>query len=131
MGRFDAGRVLFGFCIVESMKKISKNEAHEFKNSDVCIALEYPLHDSEINIAEITITGRYPDAGRVMNQKCKEVAFVMEGSGKAVVDDREVSLSKGDAVLIEVGEKIYWQGNLTLLISCTPAWSSEQYTHID
>ncbi len=113
------------------MKLIPKGQANEFKNSDACVAFEYPLNDSAINIAVVVVNGRYPDKGCVMNEECKEIAFVMEGAGNVFIDDKEVKLEKGDAVLIEPGEKICWEGNLTMLMSCTPAWTPRQHKHIN
>ncbi len=113
------------------MKIVHVNETKELKNSDVCIAHEYSIDDPDINIATIIITGRYPAMGRAMNSKCKELGYVAEGSGKVFVDDKEITLEKGDVVLIEPGEKFYWDGNFTLLMSCTPAWTPEQYKYVN
>lgn len=113
------------------MKLIHKEQAQEYKNSSTCVAYEYALNDPAINIAVVTISGRYPDIGRVMNEKCKEIAFVMEGTGTVFINENEVSLKKGDVVLIEPKEKIYWEGNLTMLMPCTPAWTSDQHKQID
>jgi mannose-6-phosphate isomerase-like protein (cupin superfamily) len=112
------------------MKIIRSNDTQEFKNSDTCVATEYEFNDPAINIAVVKVTGRYPDSGRVVNEKCKELVFVLEGSGKIFIEEKEILLQKGDAVLIEPLEKIYWEGNLTMVIPCTPAWSSDQHTYI-
>lgn len=63
------------------MKVVFKNQTHEFKNSNVCIAIEYPLGDKDINGAVIKLKGRYPGKGWVVNLKCKELAYVMKGNG--------------------------------------------------
>lgn len=54
------------------MQIIHKEQTKEFKNSDVCIATEYPMTDKDINVAVVVITGRYPEKGRVMNEVCKK-----------------------------------------------------------
>jgi len=113
------------------MKIVHKNQTETFKNSDVCIATEYSLGDSDINGAVIELKGRYPDTGRVVNKKCKELAFIIEGSGKVVVEKKEVKLYKGDLVLIEPGEKYFWEGNLTMFVPCTPAWYPEQHKKVE
>jgi len=112
------------------MKVVHKNQTKEFKNSDVCTATEYPLGDKDINGAVIELKGRYPDKGRVVNLKCKELAYVVKGSGRVVVEGEEVELNKGDVVLIEPGEKYYWEGNMTMLVPCTPAWYPEQHKEV-
>ena len=45
------------------MKIIRRNQAEEFKNSNACKAIEYPLEDKDINGAIFELNGRYPDKG--------------------------------------------------------------------
>ena len=113
------------------MKKISKKETEEHKNSDVCLAIEYPLGDKDINGAVIQLNGRYPDKGRVVNEKCKELAYIISGSGRLVVEDKEVELGEGDLVLIEPGEKYFWKGKMTMFVPCAPAWYPGQHKEIE
>jgi mannose-6-phosphate isomerase-like protein (cupin superfamily) len=109
------------------MKEAKLERAKEFKNSDSCIALEYPLGDEDINAAVIKLNGRYPETGRAVNTNCKEMGYIVEGTGKLGVEDKTVELKKGDVVLIEAGEKYYWEGNLIMFMPCTPAWTPEQH----
>jgi len=113
------------------MKVVHKNQAKEHKNSAVCIATEYPWGDKDINGAVIRLTGRYPDEGRVVNRECKELAYVISGSGRLVVEDREVGLGEGSLVLFEPGERYFWEGNLTMFVPCTPAWYPEQHSEVE
>lgn len=113
------------------MKIIHKNETKIFKNSEVCTAVEYPMGDKDINGAVIELSGRYSDKGRTMNEKCKEMAYVMSGSGKIVIEDSEIQLNEGDLVLIEPGERFFWEGIMILFIPCTPAWSLEQHKQVE
>jgi mannose-6-phosphate isomerase-like protein (cupin superfamily) len=112
------------------MKIVHKNQTKKFKNSDVCTAVEYPLGDKDINGAVIELEGRYPDKGRVVNLKCKELAYVIKGSGKVLVEGKEVVLNEGDMVLIEPGEKYYWEGKMTMFVPCVPAWYPEQHEEV-
>lgn len=112
------------------MKFIKNTDSVLHQNSDECIAYEYPLNDKDINIALVEVNGRYPDSGKVFNEECKEIAFVIEGNGKVVVNEKEILLEKGDSILIEPKEHIYWQGNLKMLMSCSPAWAPEQHKTI-
>jgi mannose-6-phosphate isomerase-like protein (cupin superfamily) len=112
------------------MKVLRKDQVERHKNSEVCVATEYPLGDEDINGAVIELTGRYPDKGRVVNEKCKELVYVIEGSGKLVVEGKEIELNKGDMVLIEPKERYYFDGNLTMFVPCTPAWYPEQHKEI-
>lgn len=112
------------------MKVIHKNQTNEFQNSEVCMAIEYPSGDTDINGSVIKLNGRYPTTGKVVNLKCKEMAYVISGSGKLVVEGKEVSLQEGDLAVIEPEEKYFWEGVLTMFVSCTPAWYLEQHQKV-
>ncbi|MFH1089678.1 MAG: cupin domain-containing protein [Candidatus Uhrbacteria bacterium] len=113
------------------MKIIHENQTEKFKNSENCTAIEYPLGDKDINGAIVKLTGRYPDKGRVVNLKCKELCYVIEGSGRIVIDNQEVALCQGDLILIELGEKYFFDGNLTIFVPCVPAWYAEQHIEVE
>ncbi|MBX9831271.1 hypothetical protein K2X40_04910 [Candidatus Babeliales bacterium] len=109
------------------MRIVSKNQAIAHHNSPDCAVLEYPFGDPDINGAVSRLNGRYPAQGFVTNTSCKEMAYVIEGSGKLVVESTEYCFSKGDMLLIAAGEKYYWEGHMTLFLACTPAWYPEQH----
>lgn len=113
------------------MKVITKNQTHEYKNNEACVAFEYPLNDKDINGAVIEIKGRYPNKGRVVNNKCKELSYIINGSGKVVIEQEEVILREGDLILIEPGERYYWDGNMTMFVSCVPTWYVEQHQEVE
>jgi quercetin dioxygenase-like cupin family protein len=108
------------------MKISFKHQAIQKQSNDVCIITEHPLGDETINFALAEVSGRYPTTGYALNHQSKELVHVHEGSGKVVIEGKEHSVQKGDLVLIEPGEKFYWDGMLTLSISCTPAWTEKQ-----
>ena len=112
------------------MKIIYKDQAKTFRNSDVCVAIEYPMGDKDINGATIELNGRYPDTGRVVNEVCKELVYVIEGTGILAVEGEEVQLAHGDLALIEPGEKYFFDGKLKLFVPCVPAWYPEQHKNI-
>jgi mannose-6-phosphate isomerase-like protein (cupin superfamily) len=113
------------------MKIIKKTQTSIHKNSENCTAIEYPLGDKDINIAIIELNGRYPTKGRVVNNKCKELSYILKGSGKITIEDTEIELNEGDTVLVEPKEKYYWDGNMTLVVPCTPAWYPEQHEEVE
>ncbi len=112
------------------MKTIKLEQTIKNKNSDVCTAIEYPLRNKDINVAVIKLNGRYPDSGRAVNTVCKELAYIINGSGKLIVEGQVIELKKGDLVLIEAGEKYYWISDMEMLVPCVPAWYPEQHTFI-
>ena len=113
------------------MKVVHKDQTERLNVSENCIAIEYPLGDKDINGAIVELTGRYPNTGRVVNLKCKELAYVIQGSGRIVVENEEINLKEGDLILIEPGEKYFWDGNLTIFTPCTPAWYPEQHKEVE
>ena len=113
------------------MKIIKKSQAKSFQNSLVCIAYEYSLGDKDLNASVIELNGRYPDSGRVVNEVCKEIVHVIQGSGKVVIDGKEVELHTGDQLLIEPNEKYYFDGNMTFIAPCAPAWYPEQHKEVE
>lgn len=110
-----------------NMKFISKEKAITRNNSKDCVAIEYPIGDQSISFAIIELKGKYPDNGFAVNTKCKELVYVMKGKGKLVVGEKVIKLKKGDLVLLYPEERFYWQGTLTLLMPCTPAWYLKQH----
>ena len=113
------------------MKKISRQEVKRIEASDFCTITEYPLGDKDINASIAKINGRYPEKGRVVNTECKELVYVIEGGGKVVVEGEEYGFEKGDVLLIESGEKYYWEGDMEIFMPCTPAWYPEQHEEVD
>lgn len=112
------------------MKLISKEQSVLRRNSEICLVTEYEIGDSDLDFAIVTITGRYPGEGRVTNAQSKEIVYIHEGNGSVEVDGENYPLKAGDVVLIEAGEKFYWDGNMTLFISCHPAFTVEQHQRV-
>jgi len=112
------------------MKIVTKDQAKEFKNSDTCIAYEYALGDEDINGAIIKLSGRYPETGYVTNEACKELVYVISGSGSLVTDKETVELSTGDMALLPPNEKYYFDGTMEMLMPCSPAWYPEQHKEV-
>jgi len=113
------------------MRIVRKSGTNKFKNSDKCLAIEYPLNDKEISAATIILKGRYPDKGYATNLKSREMAYVVKGSGELVVERKTVKLKEGDIVLIEAKERFYWKGNMTLFMPCTPPFDPKQHKIVD
>lgn len=101
---------------------VKKNE----KNS-VNYVMEYDFLDEEINLSIVRIYGRMPEQGTARNTKCKEMVYVMEGSGVIYLTDKSYGFRSGDAFLIPTNEKYYIEGNCKLVVSCTPAFTVDQH----
>lgn len=114
------------------MKTIKKADAISFSNSSTCTGFAFAFGDKDLDIAVVTVDGRYPEKGQLINEKCKEIAYVLSGNGKVGVDGKVQQLNPGDAVLIIPGEKFFWEGNkLEMLMPCSPAFYKEQHKEVD
>ncbi|MGD8373529.1 MAG: cupin domain-containing protein [Candidatus Woesebacteria bacterium] len=114
------------------MKIIKKSDTTPFANSETCYGVEFPFESQALNIAIITIDGRYPAKGRLVNEVCQEIAYVMSGSGKIGFDGHEQDLQAGDAIFLDANEPYYWQGNkMQLFVPCSPAFYPEQHKEIN
>ncbi len=110
------------------MKIVKKYKAVSIVNSDTSKLLEYSveLNDKDIDFAINTINGRYPETGYCSNTKCKELAYILEGSGSLNKKDEYLEFNQGDLLLIDKEEVYYWEGNCKIIMICTPAWYKEQ-----
>lgn len=109
------------------MKITTAKQAIERKNNDICIVTEYPTIDQDLDFAIVKISGRYPESKQAMNKVCKEIAYVHSGTGYISVNEEQYALNPGDIVFIEPGETFFWEGNMTLHVTCTPAFHIEQH----
>lgn len=113
------------------MNIIKKSDATIFSNSDTCSGVEFPFDDKDINIAIAVINERYPVKGYVTNEVCKEIVYILGGSGHIGMNGKEDVLEVGDAILINPGEKYYWRGdNMQLIMICSPAFYLEQHKEV-
>lgn len=114
------------------MKVIKEDEALRRSNSDTCEVLEYSFEDKDIDLCIATITGRYPNKGYAMNTISKALIYCLDGEGKLYFDDKAIEFKRGDSILIDRNEKYYWEAKYAVVsMTCTPAWSPEQYESID
>jgi hypothetical protein len=110
------------------MKIIHKIDRKIFKNSGSCDAFEYGLDDKDLSGTVVEIRGRYPESGYAVNLECKEMAYILEGSGTLSASENETEFATGDLLL---QEKYFWNGNFTAFLSCNPAWSIKQHEIIE
>lgn len=110
------------------MITIKNDDAIKCVNSDKCETLEYSLKDKDIDLCVALITGRYPEKDYCLNLISKSLIYILEGTGKLYFENKTIEFSKGDSILIDSNEKYYWDTNYCKVsITCTPAWSKEQY----
>lgn len=108
-----------------------KTETKETQVGNTMIVFEYPVMDHALHGAVVEFNGRYPEKGRVVNEICYEVGYVIKGSGKLIIEGNEIEFREGDQLLIKPGQRYYWEANATMFIPCTPAWSPEQHKEVE
>lgn len=113
------------------MEIVKLEQAKKQSNSQKCKMLEYGFCDKHIDCATAMISGRYPDIGYCVNEECRELIYVIDGDGTLNKEDEVIEFKKGDAILINKGERYYWNANCTVVMPCTPAWYPEQYKLIE
>lgn len=110
------------------MQVIKNSNAVKGNNSDVCKIVEYSFNDKNIDLGIATITGRYPESDFCVNTISQSLIYVLDGNGILYIENNCIEFEKGDSILINSNEKYYWDSTYCVVsISCTPAWSEEQY----
>lgn len=82
------------------------------------------------NLAEITISGRYPEQGLVRNQVCTMLVYVLDGQLTLHCAGRQELLDRGDSARIDCSEEYCWTGAGTILAFSTPEWSPDQQEEV-
>lgn len=109
------------------MKFVRREDAVLGSNSGKCGMSSYYFGDKDVDLCLATIRGRYPETGFCVNLICKELVYVLEGSGSLCFEDEVMDFKQDDAVLIENGRKYYWSANYCkVAISSCPALTTEQ-----
>lgn len=114
------------------MKIIRKSETESFTNGPTCFGYGFPFGDKGVDIAVVTVNGRYPEEGYALNEISKEIAYVLKGNGKLVMRNAAPQdVQVGDAAMILPGEEYYWEGdNLEMIMPCSPAFDPNQHKHV-
>ena len=105
-----------------------KIEGQPFRNSETCEGVAYSTERATQDISTIKISGRYPEEGWAMNEVSDEMVLVSRGRGKLIRKDEVVlELEQGNGVFVEAGTWFAWEGDMTLTMSCSPSFNSDQY----
>lgn len=105
------------------MKKWSEQEGEKFENSENCFGFEYNPGSGAIDIAKISIRGRFPAEGWGYLVGTHEMAVVTNGKGFIETKaGRREELAVGDVVYIEPEERFCWGGNFDMIVPCSPAF---------
>ena len=114
------------------MEIIKKEQVEKKKNSLNCKVSEYYFKNEKLDLGVASIKGRYPNEGFCLNLVSDELIYILEGSIKIIFENKEVELEKEDAIIINAGEKYYWNSNneCKAVMVCNPPFRVEQYKNI-
>jgi len=84
---------------------------------------DYDLKTKDIGIALQEVNGK---SQYMINKKCDEFGFVISGSGKLFVEDKEFELKEESAFHIPIGKKSLIKGNIKFITITRPDWFPEQ-----
>lgn len=106
---------------------ISSSETKKIQASNSTAIWEFLTDDRDISGAVADIKGRYPENGFALNQKSKEIAFVIAGTGHVLTPKQRRLLKVGDLIFLDAGESFAWEGTLTIFIATSPAFDPKQH----
>lgn len=108
------------------MEHIPQSKAKYHENGAVA-SWEYEIQNTNLNVASISIQGRYPETGFTSNLKSDSIIHVTNGVGLLGLDNgAKVELEKNDQVHLAVGDAYYFEGDLEIIYAASPAWTPEQ-----
>ncbi len=113
------------------MEHIPQSKANRLENG-VLTSWEYAMRNARLNVAPISIKGRYPESGYTGNLISDSIVHITEGMGfLGLRDGTRVALAKNDQVHLAVGDAYYFEGNLEIIYAASPAWTPQQTETID
>ena len=72
----------------------TKTTATVFENSAACNGVSYGSIDGSIDLAVISVDGRYPGVGYLVNEVSDEVVYVLRGEGKLISAEKRIHLQR-------------------------------------
>lgn len=110
------------------MKHWQDGDGEDFKNSEICYGKEYDPGSGAIDVAKISIRGRFPAQGFGYLEESYEMAVVVNGGG--FIENKageRYHLKVGDVVCVEPMERFYWDGDMDLIVPCGPAFDPDKH----
>lgn len=111
------------------MNIIPSSKTNKIQATPTTTIWEFVMKEKAISGAITQINGRYPEKGFAVNEACKEIAFVISGSGSIATPAQTRPIGVGDLIFIDKGESFAWEtnGSLTLFMSTTPKFNPKQH----
>jgi len=112
------------------MQIVKYTEINKVSPAASTVIWEYPTKDTALAGSVAEIHGRYPEKGFAVNEKSKELAFVLSGNGKILTPTNQQEVDLGDEIFIDKGEQFAWSGGMTLFIATVPKFDEKQHTFV-
>ncbi|MBI3956108.1 hypothetical protein HY339_02535 [Candidatus Gottesmanbacteria bacterium] len=110
------------------MTIIQSSEANKVQASASTTVWEYFMDDAVVSGAVAEINGRYPEKGFAINSVSKELAFVISGHGHVLSPKAQHTITIGDVIFLDKGERFAWQGTVTIFMVTTPKFDPKQHS---
>ena len=109
-----------------------KKESCKIKQiTPISRVFEYPDPSKDLGIAVSELNGRVPAVGKMVNNVCQEVYYVISGSGEVFYKGETFMLEEGDVFYIEAKTPFHVEAdNLNLLLVTSPAFFVEQWENV-
>src|SRR5688572_15365236 len=106
------------------IKRVQSTKEVTGKNGTV---FDYPVPNERYGFSAQELDGRFPESGVYRNTVCFEMMYIIEGTGKVVVNGEEHQVEAGDLIVLEPGDKHFGEyKNVKLVTFTSPNWSEEQ-----
>ena len=109
------------------MQIVKYTDINKTSPTESTVIWEYPTQDKDLSGAVAEIHGRYPKKGFAVNEKSKELVFVLSGNGKILTPKSQKEIDLGDEIFIDKGEQFAWSGGMTLFMATTPKFENRQH----
>ncbi|MFB6208569.1 MAG: hypothetical protein ABEJ56_00345 [Candidatus Nanohaloarchaea archaeon] len=108
--------------------KVSKEDAENFEKFGVKFWDYLGDETDELDILlEKTEKGHLEE---YYNEECTFYYFVISGEGSFYIDREEKKVEEGDLIVAEPGTKVYYLGDMEILLISKPSWYPEQENHV-
>jgi mannose-6-phosphate isomerase-like protein (cupin superfamily) len=109
---------------------VSKKERKEIKSGKSKV-YDYPISD-DVGVSIQELNGRVPEKGFYKNKISKEICYVLSGSAKVFINNKESKVEKEYIFVINPNEKHCIEAkNMKIIVFSIPDWKEEQCEIID
>lgn len=109
------------------MYLVKKSQTNRLKTTNATTILEYLMEEDGVSGAVAKIHGNYPEKGFAVNEVCKELVYILRGSGQIVTESEQRAFETGDVIFINRRERFRWEGDFSMFMVTTPKFDPNQH----